>query len=113
MKRMKRCRIYTADGLLVCDGTMKDCAAAIQVHVSTLRNWIGGFRPPPDWIKIEVTEIPLGWKPEKSEALCPCRCCLKGMQERCSEEDEPCARFEEWFCGRWRAAQEKLRRNPK
>lgn len=107
---MKRCKVWTADGLLVCDGRMKDCAAAIQVNIGTLRSWVSGFRTPPDWLKIEITDMPRVWKPEKPAGLCPCRCCLKGMKEQCGEEDEPCARFKEWFCGRWLAVQEKLRR---
>lgn len=52
MKWMKRCRIYTADGLLVCDGRMKDCAAAIGVTINAFRNYAGGWNKMPGGMQI-------------------------------------------------------------
>ena len=53
---MKRCRIYTADGLLVCDGTMKDCAAAIGVTINAFRNYAGGWNKTPGGMQIELSD---------------------------------------------------------
>lgn len=110
MKRMKRCRIYTADGLLVCDGTMKDCAAAIGVTINAFRNYAGGWNRTPGGMRIETCDWPLLYKKEETAGLCPCRCCAQGLLGRCEEDSAPCGRFQKWFSENWRAAQEKLRR---
>lgn len=110
MKRMKRCRIYTADGLLVCDGTMKDCAAAIGVTINAFRNYAGGWNKTPGGMQIELSDWPLVYKKEETAGLCPCRYCAQGLLGRCEEDAAPCERFLKWFGENWRAAQEKLRR---
>ncbi len=110
MKWMKRCRIYTADGLLVCDGRMKDCAAAIGVTINAFRNYAGGWNKMPGGMQIELSDWPIVFKPEKPANLCPCRYCVQNELERCAEDAAPCERFLKWFGENWRAAQEKLRR---
>ena len=107
---MKRCKVWTADGLLVCDGRMKDCAAAIGVTVGVLRNYVNGWNRTPGGLRIETGDWPFDYRLEEPANLCPCSCCVQNMHERCGEEDEPCARFKEWFCGRWPAVQRKFRR---
>ena len=79
---MKRCRIYTADGLLVCDGTMKDCAAAIGVTINAFRNYAGGWNKTPGGMQIELSDWPLVYKKEETAGLCPCRYrgCLGGAK---------------------------------
>lgn len=107
---MKRCKIWTADGLLVCDGTMKDCAAAIGVTINAFRNYAGGWNRTPGGMRIETCDWPLVYKKEETAGLYPCRYCAQGLLGRCEEDTAPCGRFQTWFAENWRAAQEKLRR---
>lgn len=107
---MKRCKIYTADGLLIFDGTMKDGAAAIGVTIGTFRNYAGGWNRTPGGMRIETCSWPRVYKKEPVAGLCPCRYCVRGLLGRCEEDSAPCGRFQKWFSENWRAAQEKIRR---